>query len=141
MKRIANVAALVYASAAAAQTGASFPSGVFRTTITDADLRAGHVPSNEWKENHGMYTLTLRLGRFVLAQKAPNALAIPISSGADKVTAGVVVFKFSKPAELIGLAISTRWTLAGKLLRFKVTAPNDPAVRTVFATHPWHKVG
>jgi hypothetical protein len=142
MKRFAIVCALVFASAAGAQTRASLPTGVFRVTITNADLRAGHVPKSDWNEDHGTYTLTLRPGRFVLSQKAPNPLQVPVSSGTTtELVAGVVDFKTTKPASQAGLVILARWTFARKLLRFKVTDPKDPQVRAVFDAHPWGKIG
>jgi hypothetical protein len=145
MKRVAIVCILglaLLASAAGARTKAELPTGVFKATITDADLKAGHVPRSDWKEDHGAYTITLRPGRFVWAQKAPNPLQVPVSSGTvTDLTTNAVEWKTTKPASQAGFVIIMTWTYSGRLLRFRVDSPKDPQVRTVLDAHPWRKVG
>jgi hypothetical protein len=118
---------------------ARFPAGVFRTTITDADLIAGHAPS-EVQENHGTFTLTVGNGRFVLHQWAPNPLTNPTGSGVYTVTGNKILFTMKKPFELAGGRIKATWSYVGHTLRFKVP-DGDPDYRVIFSAHPWRKVG
>jgi hypothetical protein len=142
MKRIAILAALVLAAAAAAgaQTRSTFPKGVFRTKITDADLRKGHA-TEDLAENHGTFTLTLTPGRWKLVQKAPNGIQNPVIRGTDVVKGKTVDFKTTFPTEFAGIHAVARWGFDGKYLRFKVTKAPYPEQYVLYDAHPWRKVG
>ena len=138
MKLIVLVAALVVAAGAAAQPAAKFPTGVFRTTITDADLRAGGV--KDIAQNHGTYTMTLRPGRWTFVQKAPNPLEIPVAGGVYAVAGNGIRFTIRNPAPLNGASVHGTWTYNGKALRFQGMR-EDPGAHVVFTAHPWRKLG
>src|SRR5262245_3650333 len=138
VKLIVLVAALAVAAGAAAQPAAKFPGGVFRTTITDADLKAGGV--KDIAQNHGTYTMTLRPGRWRFVQKAPNPLEIPVAGGGYTLAGNGIRFTIRTPAPLNGASVHGTWTYDGKALRFQGMR-EDPSAHVLFTAHPWRRIG
>jgi hypothetical protein len=141
--RLAIVLAIVLALAAAAPSAASrsrFPVGSFRTTITDADLRAGHA-TNDIPENHGTFTLTIhRNGHWRLVQKAPNPVLDPVFTGTYSVRGRLVDFKTVTPAQFGGDDI-VAWRLVGSILHLKLRSKSPyPESYVLYDAHPWRKV-
>jgi len=131
---IAFVALAVFASAVSAAP--KVPTGVFRTTITDADLKAGGV--SDLAENHGTYTLKLLpKGRWTLHQVAPNPLSAPNHAGTYAVKKNGV--RFDDPGFAVGFV--ARLSFDGRHLRFKIVSADIPELRVIFGAHPWTKVG
>ena len=142
MKRVAILLVLLTAAAASAQTAAKFPNGVFRTTITDADLRKGHA-TNDIPENHGTFTLTITAnGHWVLSQKAPNPLSNPLEKGVYFVKGSTVDFKTKQPPEYSGVGDYVSWRFDGAYLHLKLTRSDDPAPESyvIYGAHPWRKI-
>ena len=125
--------------AVAASAGAAVskvPTGVFRTTITDADLRAGGV--SDLGENHGTYTMKLLpKGRWTLHQVAPNPLQAPDHAGTYTVARNAVRFVDKG----FDVGFTARLTLDGRHLRFKILRADIPELRVIWGAHAWTKVG
>ena len=126
---------LIVALAVVASAGASPPNvpiGVFKTTITDTDLRAGGV--TDISENHGTYTLKLlRKGRWTLHQVARNSLQSPDHAGTYTVGKTGVTFTDTG----FGVAFTARLSFDGKHLRFRILKADIPELRVIFGAHPW----
>ncbi len=130
---IALVALAVFVSAGLAAQ--KVPSGVFRTTITDADLKAGGV--SDLAENHGTYTLKLLpKRRWTIHQTAPNALQNPDHTGTYAVTKDGIHFEDTG----FGVGFTARLSFDGKHLKFKIAKADIPELRVIFGAHPWTKV-
>ena len=138
-RKIAAMAMALVALAVVASAGAAppkVPLGVFRTTITDADLRAGGV--TDLSENHGTYTLKLLgKGRWTFHQVARNYLQEPDHTGTYAVRATGTTFTDTG----FGVAFTARLSYDGKHLRFKILKADIPELRVIFGAHPWTKVG
>jgi hypothetical protein len=137
---LTRAAAIVFAVlAVAASAGAAVPkvpTGVFRTKITDADLRAAGV--SDLRENHGTYTMKLLpKGRWTLHQVAPNALDAPNHSGTYRATKSAVRFVDTG----FDVSFTARLTLDGRHLRFKILRADIPELRVIWGAHTWTKVG
>jgi len=130
------VLAVLAVAASAGAAVSTVPTGVFRTKITDADLRAGGV--SDLTENHGTYTMKLLpKGRWTLHQVAPNHLQAPDHVGTYTATKNGVRFVDTG----FDVSFTARLTLAGKHLRFKIVKADIPELRVIWGAHPWTKVG
>jgi hypothetical protein len=131
------LAALALALAASAGAAApKVPTGVFRTKITDADLKAGGV--SDLAENHGTYTIKLLpKGRWTLHQTAPNPLQAPDHTGTYTVTKHGVRFTDTG----FDVSFTARLSLQGRRLRFTILKADIPELRVIWGAHPWTKVG
>jgi len=111
------------------------PIGVFKTTITDADLRAGGV--TDISENHGTYTLKLLpKGRWTFHQVARNSLQNPDHAGTYSTGKNGVTFTDTG----FDVAFTARLSFDGKRLRFRILRADLPELRVIFGAHPWAKV-
>ena len=126
---------LSVAASAAGAAAPKVPIGVFRTTISDADLvRAG---VSDISENHGTYTMKLLpKGRWTLHQVAPNTLQAPNHAGTYAVKNNAIRFTDT------GFAVSftARLSFDGKHLRFKILSADIPELRVIWGAHFWTKV-
>jgi|SRR5581483_3101628 len=138
----ALLAAAVVAAPAGARNATAFPHGVFRTTITDADLLAGHVGVNDIPENHGTFTLTIGAhGHWRLVQRAPNPLHDPVFAGAYTVRGSTVDFRTATPTRFAGDDLVV-WGFDGKYLRLRLKSYSPyPETYVLYHAHPWRKVG
>jgi hypothetical protein len=126
---------LAVAVSAAAATAPKVPLGTFKTTITDADLRAGGV--SDIAENHGTYTMRLLpKGRWTLHQVAPNALQNSAHAGTYTVRRNAI--RFTDTGFDVGF--TARLSFEGKRLRFKILSADIPELRVIWGAHSWTKV-
>ena len=124
---------MVVVPAAAAAT--TVPIGVFRTKITNADLKRAGV--SDVAENHGTYTLKLLpKGRWTFHQVAPNPLSEPDHTGTYVPTKQGIRFTDSGFA----VAFTARLSFTGSQLRFKILSADIPELRVIFGAHPWKKI-
>jgi hypothetical protein len=136
LTRAAVIALAALAAFAPAVSAApKVPTGVFRTTITDADLTAAGV--SDLAENHGTYMLKLLpKGRWTLHQVASNPLSAPNHAGTYALKKNGV--RFEDPRFSVGFV--ARVTFDGRHLRFKIVSADIPELRVIFGAHPWTKV-
>jgi hypothetical protein len=137
---IALLAILLALSASgSAATAPTIPNGVYRTTITDADLRAGHATS-DIAENHGTFTLTIADGQWSLTQTATNPLHNASANGAFTLHGSTFVFEQGTPAELAGVTFALKVKLLRSALKFMVVRAPAPEIRVLFGAHPWQRI-
>ena len=121
---------------AAAALSVAVPTGTFRTTITDADLIAGHA--GNLAGNRGTYALTIQAGgRWTMKNTAAGHLINPTQGGTYRVTGSAVAFTNL----FTGGTFTARLTLRAGVLRFTILKASRPELRVVFGAHPWRKIG
>jgi hypothetical protein len=121
--------------AAAAAISIAVPTGTFRTTITDADLIAGHA--GNLAGNRGTYTLNIQAGgRWTMKNTAAGHLINPTQGGTYRVSGTSVAFVnlFS------GGTFTARLAYRAGVLRFTILRASRPELRVVFGAHPWRRV-
>jgi hypothetical protein len=132
------------ASVATARADQSALNGTYRVTITDADLRA-HGVTNQGaiRENHGIFTLTLRNGSWRLRQRTNNPVH-QLPPAPYTIKGDLVTFVFRVPGAPDGAPppFTFHWMIAHGKLRFALIAGKDPykIVPTLFTAHPWTKL-
>jgi len=131
------------------------PDGLYRTTITKADLYRFDPQSDPGgvDEDTGIITISLRGGWFETVQSADHPVDNPIGVGTYTGSGDRVVFDLLEPSYN---AISTpdmRWTFDGHALHLTFLGcgnldhldPNAPHlcddIRVLYEAHPWEKVG
>jgi hypothetical protein len=129
------LAALTLVASAGGAASPKVPTGVFRTTITDADLSAGGV--SDLFENHGTYTLRLLPnGRWRFHQVASPPPGSPNHAGRYGARGNAV--RFTDPASHVGF--TARVSFDGRHLRFKILRADIRELRVIFGAHPWTKL-
>jgi hypothetical protein len=112
------------------------PIGTFTTTITNADLIAGHV--GNLAGNRGTYTLKIQAGNsWSMKNTAAGHLINPTQGGTYRVGANSVFFTNL----FTGGTFTARLSYRSRLLRFTILRASRPELRVVFGAHPWRKVG
>jgi hypothetical protein len=113
------------------------PTGTFTTSISNADLAAGHVTGSAVAASRGTYTLKLAAGgSWSLKNTAPGHLINPPHSGTYRVSGGSVMF-----TDLFtGGTFTARLVLRSGVLRFTILRASRPELRVIFGAHPWRKV-
>jgi hypothetical protein len=117
--------------------------GVYRVTISDADLSANGVAARDLRANHGTFIWTLHDGRWRFSQHADDKVFTvpwaPYTLSGDRVT-----FVFRVPGAPQGAPppLTFRWKLAAGELSFTHVGGTDPSriVPTFFTSHPWQKI-
>lgn len=136
----------VSASAApsAATVPSDFPLGVWTTTITEVDLRAGGVTSEgDLAENAGTFTMTLAAdGTWTSAQDASVPVRWPIFKGTWTATGPdsfnqVTTF----PPDFAGDSVDFTWKIQDGSLILKVVNPPDPILPVIVESNPWQRAG
>jgi TRAP-type C4-dicarboxylate transport system substrate-binding protein len=134
-----------FASAAALQSsaplatptgtgGATIPPGVYVTTDTVADFRAGGQAGAEW-DTAQTFTLDLYADGLVFETQEPDEGG---STGNYVVKGDEVTFTWPGT----GLTPETvRWSYLNGLLSFSIVDVQDGGSRTIYSAHPWRKVG
>jgi hypothetical protein len=100
---VSTISAITVASVAPATTlsptaglpagvAGDLPNGVYRVSVTDADLDAVNVPPDAWEESHGTYEWTLQDGSWSFSQTATNPIKFPTASGVYVVDGDHVTF-------------------------------------------------
>jgi TRAP-type C4-dicarboxylate transport system substrate-binding protein len=137
--------ATAFASASAAQSsgsaasttstrGITIPPGVYVTTDTAADFRAGDLVGAEWNTTQ-TFTLNLYADGLVFETQEP---------GGGGATGNYVIkgdeATFTWPGN--GLTPETvRWSYLNGVLTFAVIDVQDGGSRIIYSAHPWRKVG
>jgi hypothetical protein len=112
----------------------TIPPGVYVTTDTVADFRAGGQVGAEWNTAQ-TFTLTLYANGFVVQTQEPD----PGEATGNYVVNGDEV-TFTWPG--YGLTPETvRWSYLNGLLTFTVVDVQDGGSRIIYSAHPWRKVG
>jgi hypothetical protein len=112
------------------------PIGTFTTTITNADLIAGHA--GNLAGNRGTYTLKIQAGNsWSMKNTAAGHLINPTQGGTYRVGANSVFFTNL----FTGGTFTARLSYRSPLLRFTILRASRPELRVVFGAHPWRKVG
>ena len=118
--------------------GARIPPGIYITTDTVADFRAGGQVGSDWNT---AITITTRLypdGRVTEAQK-PDYPDQPFLRGHYIVKGDEVTFFWDAYS---GLTPETlRWSYFGGQLSFTIVHVQDTAGRVLYTAHPWRKIG
>jgi hypothetical protein len=111
------------------------PTGTFRTTITDADLIAGHA--GNLAGNRGTYTLKIMAGNsWTMKNTAAGHLINPTQGGTYRAGATSVFFT----NQFTGGTFTARLSYRSGLLRFTILRASRPELRVVFGAHPWRRV-
>jgi hypothetical protein len=126
------------AAIAAATISVAVPTGTFTTSISNADLAAGHVTGSAVAANRGTYTLKIQAGgRWTMKNTAPGHLINPTQGGTYHATGTSVAFTNI----FTGGTLTARLALRAGTLRFTILKASRPELRVVFGAHPWRKVG
>lgn len=154
LRGLAATAAILTAIAACSAGAASpppsvsvpdgFPIGVWTTTITEADLRAGGLTKEgEFAENAGVVTLTMASdGTWSTAQESEVDLRWPVFRGTWTVVDEDTFRQTTTfPADFAGDVVDFTWRSEGDALRIEVDTPPDPVLPIIFETHPWQPKG
>jgi peptide/nickel transport system substrate-binding protein len=125
------------------------PDGVYRTTITDADLVAAGGRADDSPEDQGTYTLVLDRGRFFWHQLGREPIFNPVVVGRYEATEDAVTFEQVAPVFDEGAFSSLTWRLDGADLVFSLSECTGPAARdaafcayqrALFTSSPWRRV-
>ena len=112
----------------------SIPTGVYVTTDTVADFRAGHQLGADWSDAQ-TFTLTLFADGIASETEEPTAEDV---FGSYVVKGDEVTFTWLDA----GLTPETvRWSYLNGLLTLTVVDVQDTAGRVMYSAHPWRKVG
>ena len=86
------------------------PDGIYRVEVTDRMLTAAGMPARDHAENHGVYTYTLKGGRYTWAQTADNQLDGTVAgAGTYEVRGDVVTWAWAP--EMGGYAFDLTWSV------------------------------
>ena len=111
------------------------PIGTFTTTITNADLIAGHA--GNLAGNRGTYTLNIQTGgRWTMKNTAAGHLINPTQGGTYRVSGTSVSFVNL----FTGGTFTARLAYRSGVLRFTILRASRPELRVVFGAHPWRRV-
>ena len=114
--------------------GATIPPGVYVTTDTAADFRAGGLSGDEWNTAQ-TFTLDLYANGLVFETQEPD----PGGSTGNYVVKGDEV-TFTWPG--MGLTPETvRWSYLNGLLSFSIVDVQDGGSKIIYSAHPWRKLG
>jgi hypothetical protein len=123
---------------AAAAISVAVPTGTFTTSISNADLAAGHVTGSAATASRGTYTLKIQSGgRWTMKNTAPGHLINPPQGGMYRVTGTSVAFTNL----FTGGTFTARLALRAGTLRFTILKASRPELRVIFGAHPWRKTG
>jgi ABC-type transport system substrate-binding protein len=132
----------------------SIPDGVYRTTLTRADLYRfdPHYDPGGVDENTGTVTIYARRGQFELVATADHPIYNPLATGIYRGVGAQVTFEIQQ-ATFNALTLPTeRWSFDGHALHFSLLScrnldhldPEAPHLcedaRALFEAHPWEKV-
>jgi TRAP-type C4-dicarboxylate transport system substrate-binding protein len=110
--------------------------GVYRLTLTDAELEAAGPPAAHSRPSFGgVITLTLRDGSYRFQPRTP-----PECTGTYAVSANTVRFRVH-PASYCQGVVTARWSLAGAQLRLRVLSSTNPYDKVVWGAKPWKNIG
>jgi peptide/nickel transport system substrate-binding protein len=140
---------------AAASPFPSIPDGIYRFTITRADLYRfdpKYDPEGV-DENTGEVTVLIRDGQWRSIQIADHPVFHPVNMGVYRGTGDRVVFEVLAFSDNAITTPEMRWTFDGTALRFKFLGcgnlnkldPEAPHlcddIRVSYEAHPWMKIG
>jgi peptide/nickel transport system substrate-binding protein len=129
------------------------PDGVYRFTITSADLYRfdPNYDPGSVQEDTGTTTMTLSGGHWRSTQASSNFIFNPVNSGIYYGSGDTVTFESQLPPTNALTVPEMRWSFDGRSLHFTflscegLTDPNNPHfcddVRVVYEAHPWVKIG
>jgi hypothetical protein len=141
---LALVAAGAGASSSGRDAASSIPSGTYRTSFTNDQLRGPGVGPQQRRDQVGSYTLTIAAGKWSLTQKSPAGSTRFTGIYAPVGTLPRVVFTHRTPRDVNGIAFPLNWSFDGKALHLS-PAPGAsfpaPVVKVVWTRHPWMKTG
>jgi peptide/nickel transport system substrate-binding protein len=131
----------------------AIPNGVYRFTLTAQDYRRIHgtTDPNGLLENTGIFTATLRDGRFESVVTGDHRYFAPIGLGHYSGSGDAVRFSTDRPAFNALTTPPMRWSFDGHALHFTFLScqglhdPENPKfcndIRAVYEAHPWVKIG
>lgn len=127
------------------------PSGIYRVTITAADLRRAGFPTEREEDvfnETGTFTTVIGEGTWYFTQRANHPITSPVSvAGTYTGTGDVVRFRAEADEFNRVLLPPMRWSLDGTELRLRMeTCGFDDlilcaALKARFTSHPWEKIG
>jgi hypothetical protein len=118
---------------AAAAATLAVPTGTFTTTISNADLAAGHVSGSAVAASRGTYTLKLEAGgRWTMKNTAAGHLINPMQGGTYR--ASGTAFAFTNL--FTGGTFTARLGYRAGVLRFTIVKASRPELRVIFGAHP-----
>ena len=121
---------------AATALSVGVPTGTFTTTISNADLAAGHVVGSAVAGSRGTYSLKLAAGgSWSMKNTAAGHLINPPHLGTYRVSGSSVAFTDL----LTGGTFTARLTLRAGVLRFTILRASRPELRVIFGAHPWRR--
>jgi hypothetical protein len=137
-----SLIAVALIAAGAAHAAPSIPDGVYRATITRADLRAPGVSAEDQATNVGTWTLTIANGRWKIANTPPpNYPPGDRIAGTYTIAGSTVVFLHETPKVYAGVAPKMRWRFDGAALHLlPLSGFPAKAVAIVWTKHAWKKV-
>jgi hypothetical protein len=100
---------------------------------TEGQLAAAGATQRYAHGNHGRLTWTLQGGTFTLDFSWGSPC-----HGTYAASAATISFKEGPGCHGV---VAARWSLAGGLLRLRVTRATDPGDRYLFGSKPWQKIG
>jgi hypothetical protein len=137
---IAAVVALIAAGSAGAAS--PIPNGIYRSTLTRADLHVAGVSAEDEATSVGTWTLTLSSGTWKIVNKPPVGYPpgdriAGTYSGSDR----TVTFLHKTPKFYAGIAVKVTWGFDGKALHLApVSGFPAKVVSLVWTKHAWTKI-
>lgn len=119
----------------------SLPQGVYRYTLTEAELRAAGYDESGARENAGVWTWTLRAGSWTLKQEPVHAnVTVTSCEGWYDVRNDTVTFDATTyEGRCVPPDWTARWSSSGDGVRWSEVSVADFA--PPFATKPWQRIG
>ena len=131
-------------AATSGENASSIPSGTYRTSFTNDELRGPGVGPQQRRDQVGTYALKLANGKWSLTQQSPAGTTRYTGAYAPVGTLPRLVFTHLTPPDVKGIAFPLTWSFDGKALHLK-PAPGAsfpaPVVKVVWTRHPWVKTG
>jgi hypothetical protein len=136
------VIAVALTAAGAANAGPPIPNGVYRATITRADLHVVGVSAEDQATNAGTWTLTISNGSWKIANRPPpNYPPGDHIAGTYTIAGTFVTFLHKTPKLYAGVAPKMTWSFDGTALHLKpVSGFPAKAVAIVWTKHAWKKI-
>ena len=140
-KAVAVIAVALVAIGAASATS-SIPNGVYRATITRADLHVAGVSAEDQATNVGTWTLAISNGSWKIVNRPPpNYPPGDHIAGTYTISGKFVTFLHKTPKVYAGVAPKMTWSFDGKALHLKpVSGFPAKAVVIVWTKHAWTKI-
>jgi TRAP-type C4-dicarboxylate transport system substrate-binding protein len=130
------------ASTGAAPSATVFPEGVYRFEITDDDLEKAEINPDYWADDRGVFTYTLKDGRFTWQQQTDPSVASPASGEGTYTVDGtfLTMTELAGPDNEPNPTVMTWEVASDGSLHFAIVTASFDYVRFIYG-EPWIRIG